>query len=352
MEPESKIRKFKFRWVDSAGNETGMFSSKKGTFDGETIKLDDVEFPVDVILSIAVRDKFIVMLLPVADDEGNITDQHQTINISIYGTSAKKLKQAIDGARSDVFAVHEKAELKEKGLSSQYRSATCPFCDATISLSRLPETPQCFCDYCETLFTIEEQPFGQTEGLSRQQESKHRLCEECDMYSKPRKFTIFYFVFLLYFITWSHRPTWRCPGCMRGDAWKMLFGNVFGLIGIPVAIVQLFRSYGGKASSGPLRGLDDANILANKGKIDKALDRYDRLMDNVPINAGIKFNIGSGLMTNGDFSSAETMFQFSLDDCSNYSPAVQGLAMCLAQQEGRDADLKALKVLHGADEED
>jgi len=339
MEPDPKFMKFKFRWLDADGNEGGMFSTKKGQFDGETIKLDDVEFPVDLILRIAVRDKSIFMLLPMVDEQGNLSEEPQSIYISIHGTNAKKLKQAIDGARSDVFAEQEKADLKAKGLSQQYRSATCPFCNATISLSRLPETPQCYCSYCETLFMIAEAPFGQSEGLSRQQESKHRLCEECSMYSKPRKFTIFYFIFLLYFINWSQRPTWRCPGCMRWDAWKMLFGNVFGLIGLPVAIVQLFRSYGSKASTGPLRGLDDANILANKGKIDKALDRYDRLMDNLPINAGIKFNIGSGLMTKGDISSAETMYRLSLDDCANYFPSLNGLAACLEDQN-RDDELK------------
>lgn len=343
-------KKFKFRWVDANGNETGFFSSKKASFDGETLKLDDVEFPVDAILSMAVRDKYIAMVLPPhAGEDGESDGQPQHFTIAVYGTNAKTLKQMIDGARTDVFAEQERKDLQEKGLSSQYRDTKCPFCAATVSLSRLPETAQCYCQYCETLFTVGESAFGESEGLSRKQERKHRICEECNMYSQPRKFTIFYFIFLLYFISWSHRPTWRCPGCMRWDAWKMLFGNIFGFIGIPVAIVQLFRSYASKTTPGPLRGLDDANILANKGKIDKALDRYDRLMDNVPVNAGLKYNIGSGLLTKGDIPSAETMFELSLDDCANYFPSVRGLMYCYASQE-KDAELKQLQKLHGWDD--
>jgi len=30
---------------------------------------------------------------------------------------------------------------------------------------------------------------------------------------------------------------------MRGEAWKMFFGNLIFLLGVPVARIQLFRSY-------------------------------------------------------------------------------------------------------------
>ena len=345
LEP-NVLKTFKFKWIDGEGNETG-FLKKRGEFNGETLKLDYVEVLVDGIASIAVRDKFLAMVLPnLSDEEDSIDDPFQTLTIAVYGIGAEPLKRMINGARSDVVAANEKKQLDAKGLGHQFRSAQCPFCDATVLLSRLPETPQCYCDYCETLHTVDTGGgFGQTEGLSQKQESKFRICDECDMYSQPRKFTVFYFIFLIYFVSYSHRPTWRCPGCMRGDAWKMLFGNIFGLIGLPVAIVQLFRSYYSKASSGPLRGLDDANILARKGNVDKALSRYDGLMDNVPVNAGIKFNIGWGLVYQGDYPSAETMFKLSLDDCANYRPSIRGLIICLEEQQ-KEEELVQLYELH------
>jgi len=51
-------------------------------------------------------------------------------------------------------------------------------------------------------------------------------------------------------------------------------------------------------------------------------------MDNLPINAGIKYNIGSGLLTKGDVPHAETMFLLSLEDCSNFAPSLSGLHYC------------------------
>ena len=103
---------------------------------------------------------------------------------------------------------------------------------------------------------------------------------------------------------------------------------MFGLLGLPLAFTQLVRSYRSRIEKGPLRGLDDANRLANRGKIDRALDRYDRLMDNLPINAAIKFNIGSGLLKKEDPRHAESMFLLALEDCANYEPALYGLAEC------------------------
>ena len=128
----------------------------------------------------------------------------------------------------------------------------------------------------------------------------------------------------------------------------MLFGNIFGLLGLPVAVTQLIRSYRGRVEKGPLKGLDDANILANRGKIDRALDRYDVLMDNLPINAGIKYNIGSGLLTKGDAVHAESMFLLSLEDCSNFAPSLSGLLFCY-QQLGKDAERKQLEFQMGID---
>ena len=313
---------FKFRWMDE-GNVTG-FRAIAGSFDGKTLKLGEDVYLVDQVEAAGSSDNMLSLII-------NQDDEYESFTIVVVGEKPETIKRAIDSRRSAMGVSEEHKRLVAQGQGASFRSEVCPHCDATISLSKFADSPQCYCDFCETLFTIRDQHASQAieaSSLDRTLEAKYRMCEECGMYSYPRKFTKFYFIFLVYFIHWTSDKTVRCPACMRIEAWKMLFGNVFGLLGLPVALVQLFRSYRGKIEKGPLKGLDDANILANRGKIDRALDRYDALMDNLPINAGIKYNIGSGLLTKGDVPHAETMFLMSLEDCSNFAPSLSGLHFC------------------------
>jgi hypothetical protein len=331
--------KFKFRWMEG-GNVSG-FMGQIGSFDGVTLKLADYEFPVDSVIAAEYADK--VMSIVVQGEE-----DFEHLNIVLNGSSSPdRIKKAIDRSRSLLKVTQEQKDLVARGLGGTFRSQICPHCESTISLSRFTQTPQCFCEHCDSLFTIRGN-YGDREleeqTLDASIEGNYRMCDECDMYSSPKTFSVFYFVFLFYFIHWSSDKTTRCPACMRTEAWKMFFANIFGFLGLPVAIVQLFRSYRGKVDSGPLKGLDDANILANKGKIEKALDRYDVLMDNVPVNAGIKFNIGSGLLTKGDVESAETMFLLSLEDCANYWPSLRGLHFCYRSLD-KTEELKQLESL-------
>ena len=342
MQPFDPIS-FKFRWVDDAGVTTGLFSSLGGSFDGEVLHLHTTEIVADSITSISSQEHYI----SIAAESREEGPYH--ITFALYGTEPKPLIKAINASRSDVLAIANQQELEAAGQGESYRQQICTHCAATVTLSFLPITPQCYCEYCETLFTVNMRehvrvlPGEAPIGMTSQQESEHKICDECGMYSHPRKFTIFYFYFLLYFMGWSSDKTFRCPGCMRWEAWKMFAVNIFGLLGLPVAITQLIRSYRSKTSKGPLSGLDDANILARKGKIDRALDRYDKLMDNVPINAGIKYNIAQGLMRKEDFASAKAMYTMSLEDCANYWPSVAGLANCLAHLEQLD-EMEALRA--------
>lgn len=324
------------------GNVTGGMFAQTGTFDGKNLTLDEEVYPVTSIVGSSVAENVLAI---VVNDEG------EWINLAmvIVGEKPDTIKSAIDGSRSSIEAAEEQKRLIEEGQGASFRSEKCPHCDATISLSKFADSPQCFCDYCDTLFTIRDQYGSQSlesNTLPQNLESKYRLCDECGMYSFPKTFSKFYFIFLVYFIHFAHDKTVRCPACMRWEAWKMLFGNIFGLLGLPVAFVQLFRSYRGRIEKGPLKGLDDANRLASRGKVERALNRYDKLMDNLPINAGIKYNIGSGLLTKGDVPHAETIFLLALDDCSNYTPALNGLHFCY-RSLGKDSELKELEFQMG-----
>lgn len=335
---------FKFRLLDNNGNETGFFRSQRGEFDGEILRLKETEIPADSIFDVVLRDKF--MSVTYADENDDV----QGVAFSIYKTDLRELKQSIDISRSDRIAAREKQRLIDAGMAEGFRTQICPHCQATISLNNLPQTPQVYCDFCQTLFTND----GNLDqnSLDRTAEKKHRLCDDCGMYAHPRRFAIFYFYFLFVLYGWSYRKTYRCPGCMRGDAWKMFFVNIFGVLGLPVAITQLIRSYFPRGSGGgKLKGLDNANVLANKGKIEKALDRYESMMEALPLNAGIKYNIGSGLATKGDFAHAEPMYEMSLEDCANYWPSLRGLSACYQIQEKTD-QLNQLRLRYGVQADD
>ncbi|MGI9455411.1 MAG: tetratricopeptide repeat protein, partial [Aeoliella sp.] len=239
-------------------------------------------------------------------------------------------------ARSSAWAKRHREELNAEGRGGEYRDATCPHCDAVVDLTGFPASPQVSCEFCHSLSHIDP-----LEGRPKD-DSKYRLCDECGMFSKPRKFTIFYFYFLLVFWGFQQRTTWRCPGCMRGDAWKMLFGNLLFVIGVPVAIVQLIRAYGGTDVGGTYPGLDSANLKARAGKFKAAVADYQKILEIQPVAAGVKYNIAHAFLQREDWQGASQMLGYALHDCANYQPAANALAACY-ENLGEEEKLVALK---------
>ena len=72
------------------------------------------------------------------------------------------------------------------------------------------------------------------------------------LYARPREFTIMYFDFLLVVYGYRYRKVCRRDTCMRPEAWKMLLGNAPFVLGVPVALGQLWRVYTGKGFAGLL----------------------------------------------------------------------------------------------------
>ena len=325
---------FKFKWIDNNGQPQG-FLSKKGTFDGETLKLDDVELPVVVIVDVDFRTNF--MFLSIAQ----VNAEPASCAFQVTSGKPEDIRAALGVARSAVWAELNRKSLEEKGEGHRFHSEKCRYCDATVDLTGHAPSPQVHCNFCHTISTLDEQRKG---------EKEFRLCDECGMYSKPRLFTIFYFYFLLVVYGWRSRQTWRCPGCMRGEAWKMLFGNLIFVLGVPVAMVQLFRAYGGTDIGGLYSGLDSANIKARKGDLTGAIKDYRKILEKFPASAGVKFNTGLALLNQQNFEGAAKMFEASLADCSNYTPAARGLFACY-DQLGWTEELADLKAEWGIEEQ-
>ena len=307
------VTQFKFKWIAEDGSEEG-FLRKKGSFDGNTLTLDDAQIPADSILSLETRGNRAIFTIHTGESEPSVCA------IAVSGISARRLKGVVDISRSASWAKAEKEDLNQRGQGHLYHETQCRHCNAIITLSRMQITPQLYCSFCDTLTTIKDaQPAPSTE-------KSLRICDECGMFSKPKKFTIFYFYFLFVIYGFRQNTTWRCPGCMRGEAWKMLFGNLIFILGVPVAIVQLIRSYGGSVT-GKFAGLDKANILARKGKTAQALAQYREILKRVPVSAGLNYNIGFGLLETKPELAMDS-FERALTNCANYTPAAQLLAHC------------------------
>lgn len=327
---------FKFKWLDNQGNESG-FLRKRGRLTNDALLLDQTEIPVVVIMHSLVRDNRLVLTALGADG------QPVHFAVSVSGIGAGELKSAIDSIRSRGWANFHKEDLKKQGREHAYRDAECPHCHATIVLTDFATTPQLYCRFCDTLSTVDpalDPPPG---------EKALKVCDECGMFSRPRKFTVFYFYFLVAVYGWRYRITWRCPACMRKDAWKMFFGNLPFVVGVPVALTQIARSHGG-SMVGPFAGLDKANIKARQGDALGALAGYRAILERIPHSAGVKYNLGLALLKQGEVRHAADTFRLALQDCCNHIPAYQMLAQCY-EQLGEKEQLAELKRLWGTAEE-
>lgn len=326
---------FKFKFLDDQGNETGFFS-KKGSFDGDTLQLDTTAIPANAIYEVDNRGNRMVVV------EAEDVENPSTYVFAVTSGSVESLKQSLGVARSAAAAIRRHEELTKEGRGHEYREVVCPHCDATNDLTGFRESPQIDCQYCHSVSSIDG---------STSEEKQYRLCDECGRYSKPRQFTIFYFYFLLVVYGWSSRSTWRCPGCMRGEAWKMFFGNLIFILGVPVAIVQLIRAYGGTDLTSMYKGLDGANLKARGGKIEAAVAGYRKILEQHPNAAGIKYNVGLAFVEQNQLDAATTTLEAALDDCANYEPAANLLAHCYTEL-GDTQKLDALKAEWGATDDE
>jgi len=327
---------FKYQLLNEAGQPT-TFLSKKGSFDGVQLDLaGELYLASDILHTMQVK-KVLLFVVPGAEGEA------KAISILMHSGSVKQLRTDIDRIRSAVQVAKEEEAWKAGGQFGVFRKERCPCCDATLNLSRFEPTPQLFCDYCDTVFTVPQQP------ETPKNEPEYKLCEHCGMYSHPRKFTEFYFYFLFVVYGYWTNESMRCPACMRGTAWKMLAVNFLFILGIIPAIYQLIRAYASDHVAGPFLGLHAANLKATKRNYSAATKIYQSILERVPYAAGVHYNLGLALVQNKEWERACAAFELSLDDCSNYRYAAGGLMHCY-QALGRNDDLKAMQSQWGSAE--
>ena len=201
----TETRKFKFYFLNDEGQPASVLA-KKGHLTDEEIVLDESPIPVAAIIDVDVRGQLLVL---------SLATEGEPAGIVIKTSKANRLKSELGVLRSAVWADHHQQELTAQGEAHRFRKLTCPSCHATLDLTDMAVTPQVHCNFCHTISTM---PDPRDADSPADPEKGYRLCDECGMYSLPRRFTIFYFYFLLVIYGWQSRQTWRCPGCMRGEA--------------------------------------------------------------------------------------------------------------------------------------
>ncbi len=324
--------RFKYRLIDTQGNRKG-FLARKGSLSSEAgLALKEGTFPSDAIGRARVHTGSIV-LLEFAD---------AAIALEVYGGKAKRLVRSLNAMASAHHAEAAREQLFQRGAGHDFRSATCPHCSSTIDLSRLPSSPQLYCPYCETL----------SEGGAVDRElARYRVCGGCGYFAEPRSFTEFYFYWLVFVFGFRWNRHELCSSCMRGTAWKMLICNSIFVLGVPVALSQLWRAYFGGSHSSPLfPSIEAANLAARAGRREQAEDMYQRIVAGTTRAPGVHYNRALASLGADDFNAADACLQQSLRECANYVPAFEVLRRLCEHTEQLDRR-RALDAMWGVEEE-
>lgn len=320
---DKRLVRFVFREL-YLNRELVHFERDQGSHDGDRLAIGKMEIPdrdiryvnrVDDQLHIGWDDvdlgPRVVSMIIDADLAPVVAAVH-------YGLSRREFDQQLEHAASE-------------GMGTRCRDAVCQHCSARIlSVEDYPWAPQIYCKWCDSLnTTIDVAELGNLER-------DYRICPGCSMYSRPRKFTIAYFWFLIFHADVSHKVVHCCNDCMRPQAWKMVFGNLFGLLGMPLAMTQLVRVYRDSIKGGPFRDLDHANRLLKRGRVDRALDKYWKIVERHPVSSGVLYNVALGLLAQGDRSHARETLELALANCANYQPAQRLMASQFGEADIRD----------------
>ena len=323
--------RFRFHYLDDRGNETGLMS-KAGHFDGETLWLDRAMLPVQHIVKTQRRHDRLILHLDKEAPAGGFAE-HLAFDVTSGPIDA--LHASLNEIASATRARGRRRRLEADGSGDAFRSTECPHCRATIDLTGFDETPQVYCDYCDTVYAAD--------GSGPAEERDYSLCDQTRLYARSLGFMELFVPWFDGKKPWRARRVHACQAAFKNTAYKMLLFNLPLMVGVPTALLQLVRVYKGAGRSGPaFRGLARANFRALGGRTAQATAGYRRVAERLGTAAGVKYNEGLALGQAEYFAEAAVAFNEALDDCANYRPAAELLGLALQ----RLGDTDALAELH------
>jgi hypothetical protein len=293
---------FKFRFIDANGRETGFFASS-GELTQDALTLDNTVLPLGCIYQVVHRYNRLAIVYH--SDNGPVT-----LTIAPRGGLERKLKETIDRLCSYRWVENRREQLVQEGKAAAFRTAKCRLCTAMVDLTGFRETPQFYCPYCQNIL--------QSDYRIDEEMNRYRLCDRCQFYSLPIRFTAAYVI--LNFVSWREHHS--CHVCMRRECWKMLLGNVLPpFIGIIFAIGHTIRAYAAGSLDSRLPELVSANAYAHRGRIEQAETLYQTMLERLPVQAGLRYNLALAHARAKEWDRSLAAALEALDDCSNYSPA-------------------------------
>lgn len=309
---DKRLIKFVFREL-YLNDELVQLERGQGWHDGDRLAIGDLEIPDRDIRYFRNSGNE----LHVGWDD---VDQGPRVASMIMDADSSEIVAAINYSLSRREFDQRLEQAAEQGLGTRCRDSVCPHCSARIfSLDTYPWSPQVYCKWCDSLCTMTDKSLPSLDKLN---ENEYRTCPRCQMYSRPREFTIGYFWFIIFHAGVTHRTVQCCNDCMKPETWKMVFGNLPGLLGMPLAITQWLRVRRDSIKAGPFQGLDEANRLLKRGKVEHALDKYWKIVERHPVSAGVLYNVAKGLLAQDDRQHALETLELALEYCPNYPPVV------------------------------
>ena len=320
------ILRFKYRPINEEGRETGLFAATGELTESELI-LGKEHIPLASIYQMLRQHDRLAIGYGCGEELAGQA-------IAVYGGAAAILKKEVDRLCSNRWEQARRAELARDGKEKCFRTAKCSGCGASVDLTGFDETPQYYCPFCEYL--------NDAQPTECERKVDYSVCEECRYFSRPRRFTSFYFFFpcVFFYVYWRTRNC--CGACLRKRVWKMFFMNLPFLVGVPNAVAALIRAYGARSIDPDYPELDSANSAAQSGDVVRAEKMYHAMLERRPVAAGIRYNLAHAYAQTGQWQECMDAAHESLADCSNYQPAADLIRLVLTDL-GQSEDAEAFQ---------
>ena len=317
---------FSFTYV--TGESEFTWSGYKGAANEQEISLGNTGMSMAAVAETMARpERLIIALRQGAQIDPNLAKHVEdgVLVLNIMDVDTLKIKRVIDRHSSAISTREHKKQLDAQGQGASFRSQICPTCQSTINLTGLPETAYHFCPFCESVYMAG--------GALVNKGEDYCTCDECELFGHVQEYKIFYFYFLLVIYGWRSQQRFLCDGCARGELLKTLLCNLFFILGVPVSLWGLFRSYSGQDPR--FNNLVEANDYAREGKADLAGNIYQQISGSNPMHPGLAMNKGLACLHSNNVNGAIESFSTALESCSNYVPAIRLLQRIAPHQQAQ-----------------
>jgi hypothetical protein len=237
-------------------------------------------------------------------------DENNVLPLVVEGPTAPDLARQIKHHLSQYRVEQRRKELQEQGQADEFRTMTCPRCDALVDLSGCEPTRYVYCPWCRALMSADGRP---TRGSDT-----HGVCPECRLFSRLETFSIRHFHFLLFVNrarTWNGRV---CPRCLVMQAGPALVFNVPFLLGVPSALGALTKARRTRSRQWP--DLARANRHIERSEYEQAEDLLRMMLHSADDHPGLLLNLATA-RAGTDLEAAHAALDRALNACANYEPA-------------------------------